>query len=184
MKSYSNLAIANVCGVTETAVRKWRISAGLPPADHGLRNQGAIPDAAAADIRASRQLRHTRLTKERTSRIISMIGRRAGIVVQQQVDRTKYASAHDLRRGCALRLIDMGVSAETLKLVMRHKSFSTTEKFYGATRSAQSAANELRQLVAERSKSELVGGLMGGPTGETLLDPEEVAKLKALLARL
>ena len=48
-----------------------------------------------------------------------------------------------LRRGCALRLINAGISAETVRIVMRHRSFQTTESFYGATRSAQSAVCEL-----------------------------------------
>lgn len=182
--SYSNLAIAEVCGVSEAAVRKWRRRADIPPASAGQRNQGAIPDSAASEILTSRQLRHTRLTKERVGRVISIIGEEAGIVVSERNARTKFASAHDLRRGCALRLIDLGVSAETLKLIMRHKSFSTTEKFYGATRSAQAAGLELRRLVANAGKPELVGGLMGGPSKESSLAPEEVVKLKALLARL
>jgi integrase len=84
-------------------------------------------------------------------------------VVQQddpaQGKRLKYASAHDIRRGCAQRLINAGISAETLKLVMRHKDFSTTERYYGATRQAQSAASELfSKLDDERKNSELMGG--------------------------
>jgi len=46
------------------------------------------------------------------------VGEEAGIIVQQEDPengrRQKYASAHDLRRGCAQRLINVGVSAETL----------------------------------------------------------------------
>lgn len=88
-----------------------------------------------------------RLTKEHVGRVISLIGEKARVVVRQRDDRTgqreKFASAHDLRRGCAQRLINMGVSAETLKVVFRHETFETTEKFYGATRSAQAAAVEV-----------------------------------------
>jgi integrase len=77
-----------------------------------------------------------RLTKERVGRVIAMIGRKAGIVVQRADEETgrrvKYASAHDLRRGCAQRLINAGVSAETLKVLMRHNDFATTEKHYEA----------------------------------------------------
>ena len=57
--------------------------------------------------------------------------------------RRKYASAHDLRRGCAQRRINAGVSAEKLKVVMRHRDFATTEKSCGATRAAQAAAAEI-----------------------------------------
>ncbi len=108
-----------------------------------------------------------RLTKERVSRVIALIGKKANIVVRQADERTgvrlKYASAHDIRRGCARRLINAGVSAETLKVIMRHADFATTEKHYGAMRSAQAAANEVRsQLATDATSDALVGGLMGG----------------------
>ncbi|MCA9120188.1 MAG: site-specific integrase [Planctomycetaceae bacterium] len=126
-----------------------------------------------------------RLTKERVSRIITEIGKAAKVVVRDEDEeaglRVKYASAHDLRRGCAQRLINAGVSAETLKVVMRHKDFRTTERFYGATRAAQSAANEINEkLAAECKKNELVGGHEKAPR----LSAEELRKLKALLNSL
>ncbi len=102
-----------------------------------------------------------------------------------QGKRIKYASAHDIRRGCAQRLINAGVSAETLKLVMRHKDFATTERYYGAVRQAQSAANELfSKLAGECKDSELVGGLVGGTEKVEALSAEELMKLKALLKAL
>lgn len=130
-----------------------------------------------------------RLTKERVGRVISLIGEEAGIIVQQEDPengkRRKYASAHDLRRGCAQRLINAGVSAETLKVVLRHKDFATTEKFYGATRAAQSAAAEIYdKLGPECSKTELVGGLVGGNKEAPQLSAEELQKLKSLLASI
>jgi len=130
-----------------------------------------------------------RLTKEHVGRTISRIGEAAGIIVQQEDPesgrRLKYASAHDLRRGCAQRLINAGVSAETLKLVMRHRDFATTEKFYGATRAAQSAAAEIHEKLASGcSKTELVGGLVGGPHAVNQLSAEQLQKLKALLEML
>ncbi len=70
-----------------------------------------------------------------------MIGKKAGIAVRQEDERTgtrtKFASAHGTRRGCTQRLINAGVSAETLKVIMRHADFATTEKYYGTMRSAQ-----------------------------------------------
>lgn len=85
------------------------------------------------------------------SRTIARIGQQANVVVKKASaaagTRTKYASAHDLRRGCAAKLINAGVSAETLKVVMRHADFGTTEKHYGAIRSAQSAAKELHERL-------------------------------------
>ena len=93
-----------------------------------------------------------RLTKERVSRVISKIGMEAKVIVrpadERNQTRVKYASGHDLRRSCALRLINAGVSAETLTVVMRHSDFATTQKFYGAMRSAQSAAAEVREKMS------------------------------------
>ena len=114
-----------------------------------------------------------------------MIGQEAGIVVRQEDERTgrrrKFASAHDIRRGFAQRLINLGVSAETLKVVLRHRDFATTEKFYGAIRSAQSAAREVRGKLAPAPDSPaLVGGIEEPPR----LSVEELRKLKAVLNSL
>ena len=94
----------------------------------------------------------TRLIKERVGRVIGLIGMEAGIIVQLEDSgvqrRKKFASAHDIRRGLAQRLINAGGSAETLKVVMRHKDFATAERHYGALRSAQSAAAEISTRLA------------------------------------
>ncbi len=125
------------------------------------------------------------MTKERVSRVIAMIGRAAGVVVQMQDrrlnKREKTASAHDIRRGIAQRLINHGVSAETLKVIMRHKDFATTERHYGAVRSAQSAATEIAaKLKPPTDTSALVGGITKAPQ----LSAEELGVLKSLLSKL
>ena len=90
-----------------------------------------------------------------------------------------------MRRGCAQRLINSGVSAESLKVVMRHREFATTERHYGATRSAQAAAGELHERLTTNATNEaLVGGLMGGPTDAPCLSATELMKLKSLLNAL
>jgi integrase len=110
-----------------------------------------------------------------------MIGEKAGIVVCQADEETgrrvKFASAHDLRRGCALRLINAGISAETLKVILRHRDFSTTERFYGATRAAQSAANEIHEKLGA-----ILDAIASSqhPFRAELSD-EEMRKLKAIL---
>jgi len=192
-QDYSNSAIARACAVTETAVRKWLTEAGIRRGSEYDRHHGDIDKDTIARVRqrAERLLSHParrserRLTKDRVSRIISMIGKEAGIVVQQADDETgrrlKYASAHDLRRGCAQRLINAGVSAETLKVVLRHKDFNTTERFYAATRAAQSAAAEIHQKLSAGDGD----GLSMAVTKQTAeLSPEELRKLKALLNSL
>ncbi len=193
----SNCSIARICSVTETTVRKWLVKIGFQRDRTVSRKQGVISGNELESIRTRAQKRRSRiaqrpqdrLTTERVSRIISMIGQEAGIVVRQEDERTgrrqKFASAHDIRRGFAQRLINLGVSAETLKVVLRHRDFATTEKFYGAIRSAQSAAREVRGKLAPTTVSPaLVGGLVGGLAGAPRLYTEELRKLKAVLDSL
>ena len=194
---FSNSTIARACSVNETTVRKWLASLGFRRDCEFQHDTGTIPKSEWTPIRKRAQKRRSRsaqrsngrLTKERVSRIISLIGEEAGIVVRQEDERTgqrmKYASAHDIRRGCAQRLINLGVSAETLKVVLRHRDFATTEKFYGAMRSAQSAAADVRdKLALTASSPAFVGGLVGGTKEAPQLNTEELQKLKALLNSL
>ncbi|MEZ6058430.1 MAG: tyrosine-type recombinase/integrase [Planctomycetaceae bacterium] len=130
---------------------------------------------------------HGRMTKERVGRVIAMIGKESRIVVRPADDRTgqreKFASAHDLRRGCALRLINAGISAETLRILLRHSTFATTEKFYGAIRSAQSAAAEVYSTLSTENPS-FVGGFTGGNVNSPPLTEEQISVLKSLLNSL
>ncbi len=107
--------------------------------------------------------------------MIALIGQEAKIIVQEANEdshkRLKYASAHDIRRGCAQRLINQGVSAETLKLVLRHSDFATTEKFYGAVvKNAQAASSEIRSLRTSAASD-----------GKGL-SADELSKLRSLLS--
>lgn len=191
---FSNCSIATACNVSETTVRKWLLNAGIEREREFKHDTGIISKSEMDGIRrnSERQQRRSgqrstdRLSKERVGRIIGMIGEKAGVVVQKKegTKRIKFASAHDLRRGCALRLINAGVSAETLKIVMRHKNFSTTEKHYGAFRSAQSAAQEVADKLSATENSPLVGGLMGGIEKAPQLSAEDIFKLKSLLNSL
>ena len=192
---YSNLAIAEACGVSEAAVRKWVTDLPLSP-ERNIHLNERLPEHAVVQLKrdpnrsGSTTTRETeRFTVERVGRIICRIGKEAGIVVQHASKRTgqreKFASAHDIRRGCAQRLINHGVSAETLKVVMRHASFSTTEKHYGAIRSAQNAAAEIvTRMKSSTQNSAFVGGLVGGHGSEAGLTPGELSALKSLLAKL
>jgi hypothetical protein len=138
--------------------------------------------------RVTAQRTEKRLSKEHVGRVISMIGEEAEIIVRQEDlrlgVRTKFASAHDIRRGCAKRLINVGVSAETLKVIMRHADFATTEKHYGATRSAQAAGTEVRQKLTNANSDALVGRLVGRKDADPTISQEELRTLKSLLERL
>lgn len=191
---YSNCSIATACNVSETTVRKWLLKAKILRDREFKQDTGLITKTEIERFRKnaerqqhrSAQRSNERLTKERVGRIIAMIGEKAGVLVQREEEtkRAKYASAHDLRRGCALRLINAGVSAETLKIVMRHKNFTTTEKHYGAFRSAQSAANEVADKLSAAENTPLVGGLVGGIEKAPQLSAGELFKLKSLLNSL
>jgi len=82
------------------------------------------------------------LSTKRTSRYISSIGERAGVVVDANDTRTKVdpetgektevprcATAHDLRRAFGTRW-SKRVMPATLKQLMRHSSIDTTMKYY------------------------------------------------------
>lgn len=186
--SYNNSAIARACCVTEASIRKWLKEAGIRRS-MSKRRTGDVDQRTMDSVRARAADSHSyvakrtvqRLTKDHVSRTISKIGQQAQIVVQQPDEETgkrlKYASAHDIRRGCAQRLINAGISAETLKLVMRHKDFRTTERFYGATREAQSAAAEINDRLVVAGKADL-------KSESRQLSAEEVEKLRALLNAL
>ena len=154
IKGYSNEAIARACGVKETTVRKWLLKFVLQRHSKITHYGQGVPREMVESIRkrASRrkhQRSTRRLSSHRVSQIISAIGKTAGVIVRQPDEETgqriKFASAHDLRRSLAQRLINSGVSAETLMVIMRHKSFATTKKFYAASRAAQSAAAEIHE---------------------------------------
>ena len=194
---YSNRAIGRVFGVTDTTVRCWLFREGISLDSTANRVNGEVPGELADEIRSRGDVPKrkspgasiSRLSKDRVSRVISMIGETAGVVVVQEDPRSKkrrkYASAHDIRRGFAQRLINSGVSAETLKVVMRHRNFATTEKHYGAIRSAQAAATEVQQKLATSDDSKsLVGGLMGGNENAQPLNGAERELLKSLLEKL
>ena len=164
---YSNVSIATACGVTETTVRKWLSELVLHRHGKITRYGEDVPAEVIEpmkqrSVKRKHQRSTRRLSHQRVSEIISAIGKEAGVVVRQPDEETgqriKFASAHDLRRSLAERLINAGVSAETLMVVMRHKDFATTKKFYGATRAAQSAATEIhRKLNADVDSDEFVG---------------------------
>ena len=194
VKRFTNRAIGRACGVSDMTVRNWLKAAAIerssPPT-----SRSEVPADQVRDLRRTSERRKTftrsctgdRMTVERVGRVISLIGQKSNIIVRDGGCRasgnSKYASAHDLRRGFAHRMINLGVTAETLTLLLRHADFATTRKFYGATRSAQAAGQEVRELL-ERTNPSFVGGLVGGLESAPAFNLEEVAKQKAILATL
>ena len=177
VQCYSNSSIARACGVSDAAVRNWLRQERIHRADEFHSATGEVPASKVAVLRrnalasAKWMQSHARPSVDHAGKIIAKIGKEARIVVQRADERTgqreRFASAHDLRRGCAQRLINAGISAESLKVIFRHRNFATTEKYYGASRSAQSAATEVAEKLngADNSPS-LVGGNKRSPSTE------------------
>jgi integrase len=81
------------------------------------------------------------------------IGREAGIVVApaaSEDDATKFASAHDLRRSCADRLVFAGVEEREIAAIMRHASADTTRRHY-APGNVQRSAELIRRKLGKAS---------------------------------
>jgi len=85
---YSNLAIAEACGVSEAAVRKWVTDLPQSP-ERNIHLNERLSEHAVVQLRkdpkrsGSTTTRETeRFTVERVGRIICRIGKEAGIVVQ------------------------------------------------------------------------------------------------------
>ncbi len=89
--------------------------------------------------------RNGRLKPERVSRVISKIGKAAGVKVGEKNGKVKYASAHDLRRAFGFRWA-MRVMPPILQQIMRHESIQTTMDFY-VGKNAEAAADVLCDAV-------------------------------------
>ena len=188
----TNTAIGRACGVSEQTVRNWLRRFDLTRRGRVGKYGQELPEELVRQLRQrARKTRHQRatqrLTSARVSEVIAAIGKRAEIIVRAPDPATgrriKYAGAHDLRRSLANRLIDAGVSAESLMVIMRHQSYATTIRHYGGRRGAQSAASEASQRLATiPENSALVGGFVGGHEQAPRLSAEELVKRKSLLA--
>jgi len=100
-------------------------------------------------IKLGRKVKHRRLNVDWVGRTITRIGERAGVVVQSaKGDKpAKYASAHDLRRSCADRLVASGVDERDVQGVMRHASGETTRRHYAPGTVQRSAASIRKKLA-------------------------------------
>jgi integrase len=99
--------------------------------------------------KAGRELSRDRIGVEWVGKVITKIGTKAEIVVTpEQGDRpAKYASAHDLRRSCADRLVAAGVPEREVAAIMRHASVETTRRHY-APGNVQRIAGAINEKLA------------------------------------
>ena len=93
-----------------------------------------------------------RLDAEWVGRTVSRIGKAAGVVVEAPDEfaekPAKFASAHDLRRSCAERLLDAGIPPIVITGVLRHASWETTRRHY-APGDVQRDAGVIREKLAD-----------------------------------
>lgn len=78
---------------------------------------------------ARRPNRINQVRSDWVSKIVAKFGKAAGVVVDERKGRTKYASAHDLRRSFGARWARR-VMPTVLKELMRHEDISTTLRYY------------------------------------------------------
>jgi integrase len=90
------------------------------------------------------------ITPKRISRIVSAIGKKAGVVVNKADG--KFASAHDLRRAFGTRWAPK-VKPATLQLLIRHRSINTTLKYFVA-QDADDVGDELWRDYRPTSQAE------------------------------
>lgn len=112
--------------------------------------EGWVFNPESLQSRIGRKKKHERPNADWVGRIISRIGKKAKIKVDEADERTgrpeKYASAHDLRRSCGERLRNAGVPPLVICRVMRHSSWETTRRHY-APGDIQSDAAVLRKIL-------------------------------------
>jgi hypothetical protein len=102
---------------------------------------------------------------ERSGEIAANTMNQSTSVVRQDDERTRYrvkfASAHDLRRGCGQRLS----FSRDPQGDFRHAIFETTANYYGATRSSQAAPDEGTAKLNQIAGSRTICGGINGCTG-------------------
>jgi integrase len=92
----------------------------------------------------------TRLTSGRVSRLVSAIGKAAGVKVSRS-GKLKFASAHDLRRSFGERWSSRVMPQQLMEL-MRHESIETTMRYY-VGRNAQKTADILWEAEERASNT-------------------------------
>jgi integrase len=110
---------------------------------------GWVLNPISLQTKLGRGVRHQRPDAEWVGKVISRIGKAAGIVVQPAKGgkKEKYASAHDLRRSCARRLRKAGTPLEEISRLLRHADIETTLRYYAEEDDVQEAAKVVRDAL-------------------------------------
>lgn len=97
----------------------------------------------------ARKARGDRLTADHVTRVVSKIGRIAGVIVDPRT--SKPATAHDLRRSFGERWARR-VMPQVLMELMRHESIETTLRYY-VDKNAQRTSRLLREAYESEMKA-------------------------------
>ena len=129
----------------------------------GRDRQGWAFNPASLKTKDGRKVTGERLNVELVGKVVGRIGKKANVLVQPaKGDKpAKYASAHDLRRSCADRLIEAGVPERDVQRVLRHASAETTRRHYSpgtVQRSARVIKEALIDCKATNSTSRATTG--------------------------
>jgi integrase len=110
---------------------------------------GWVFNPMSLQTKLGRGAKQQRPDAEWVGKIISRIGEAAGVIVRPATTKgqVKYASAHDLRRSCAERLISAGVPEREVSRILRHASVETTRRHY-APGNVQESAGIIRSKLA------------------------------------
>ena len=101
-----------------------------------------------------RKFRKVEARADWVGRIVSKIGKKAGVIVRTDPadpKRKKYASAHDLRRSFGSRWSARVMPAD-LKELMRHESIETTLRYYVGTNAERTAENCWAKMPEARAE--------------------------------
>lgn len=96
-------------------------------------------------VKLGRKVRSPRPSAHWVGKIISRIGKAAGVQVNDKTG--KCASAQDLRRTTAQDLFDAEIPDHDVTTVMRHSSIETTRRYY-ATGNVQKSGGRLRAKLS------------------------------------
>lgn len=113
---------------------------------------GWVLNPMSLQTKLGRTVRHQRPDAEWVGKVITRIGKAAGVVVVAAAGdgEPKFASAHDLRRSCAERLVSAGIPEREVARVLRHASIETTRKHY-APGNVQESARIIRGRLCPSS---------------------------------
>ena len=111
---------------------------------------GWVFEPGSLQVQLGRPIQQERPDAEWVGRVVSRIGKKAGVIVDEGDPRTgrgvKYASTHDLRRTFAVRLHQSRIPPHLITKLMRHSDYRVTERYY-ISETTQQDAGQIRDIL-------------------------------------